>query len=246
MIRLKRAPVPSKLDASKISELTDQFKADGSSVWNKSFIKKPLLASSSGKCAFCEAKIDEESKYMEVEHFRCKKHHPNLVVIWDNLLPSCKRCNGEKGEHNVVTDGMIVDPYVDNPNKHLYLRNFRLYEKDDIGKETIRAVYLNDSDRVVRLRFEIGTEVCEALCTIKEDVDKILAGDTSLKTQKKVVRAVHKLLNEAQPSEQYSATVATVLLADPNYMSIRSYLEGSGIWSQFQELEDKAKKNALF
>ena len=107
MIELNRVVKPSYLTDEKISELTAEFKASGKSVWNNEQIKKPLLESSHGKCAYCECDLRKESNYMEVEHFEDKNHNPDKVVIWNNLLPSCKKCNGAKGAHDVISEPII-------------------------------------------------------------------------------------------------------------------------------------------
>ena len=40
--------------------------------------------------------------------------YPDEVVDWDNLLPSCKRCNTTKGTHDVVTEP-IINPFDIDP-----------------------------------------------------------------------------------------------------------------------------------
>ena len=101
MIKLVRENRPDFLTDEKILELTTNFKSTKSSVWNNKHIKKPLLQSSHGKCAYCECPLTSDSNYMEVEHFEDKHHNEDKVVVWENLLPSCKKCNGSKGIHNV-------------------------------------------------------------------------------------------------------------------------------------------------
>jgi|GEM_PF-2621299 len=62
------------------SSRTTEFTSTGESVWKRPYIKHALLQSSHSECAYCEANTAEESKYMEVEHFHCKKHFPHLFV----------------------------------------------------------------------------------------------------------------------------------------------------------------------
>jgi uncharacterized protein (TIGR02646 family) len=160
MISLQRAEKPAFLTVEKIQELTDEFKKTGKSVWNIDHIKTPLLSSSHGKCAYCECPLTTESNYMEVEHFEDKKNNPDKVVLWENLLPSCKKCNGSKSTHNVLVEP-IVDPYTDNPKEHLALRLYRMRGKTDIGARTIDVTSLNNSSRLVFSRFQIGEKVSE-------------------------------------------------------------------------------------
>lgn len=245
MIKLERAAQPVELTEEKISELTTKFKAEGTSVWNVNFIKKPLLGSSHGKCAYCETLLDEESKYMEVEHFRDKKDFPDSVVSWSNLLPSCKRCNGQKSSHNVEVDGMIVNPYEADPKDHIYLKNFRIRHRDDIGKRTVEVVYLNESERMVQVRFLIGEGISNALDTVKERVESFLDGQNGVAQRNKILGGVKNLLLECQPSAQYSSVSSTILLSDPDYAWVKAQLNQIGLWEEFQELEEIAESLSL-
>lgn len=103
MIRLYRPNCPQQLTDTVKDELTQEFINTGKNVWAKTYIKSALLAMSHNKCAYCECKLDEESKYMEVEHFLPKDDYPNQVVDWNNLLPSCKRCNTKKGNMTQIS-----------------------------------------------------------------------------------------------------------------------------------------------
>ena len=86
---------------------------------------------SNQKCAYCEGRLDLKSDYMEVEHFRDKKDYPNDVLIWENLLPSCKHCNGNKSSHDVVSEP-IINPFVDVPREHIFLKSYlSLIPQDD-------------------------------------------------------------------------------------------------------------------
>lgn len=245
LIKLERAPKPVELTEEKVEELTEKFKNEGSSVWNVNFIKMPLLGSSHRKCSYCEARLDEESKYMEVEHFRDKKDFPDSVVLWPNLLPSCKRCNGQKGSHNIETDGMIVNPYEDYPRNHFYIKNFRIRHLDEIGKRTIDVVYLNESVRMVQVRFQIGEEISKALETIKERVENFLSGQNGIAQRNKILGGVRNLLLECQPDAQYSAVSSTILLSDPDYTWVRAQLREFGLWDEFEELENVATSLCL-
>lgn len=240
MIKLERAPKPAALTDQKATELTDKFQADGSSVWNVGFIKEPLLDSSHRKCAYCETRLDEESKYMEVEHFKDKKDFPEEVISWQNLLPSCKKCNGNKSSHNVILNGMIIDPYEVEPRQHIYLKNFRIRSRDDIGKRTIDVLYLNDSARLVQVRFMIGEKVSESLEVIRERIERYVDGNNSVMAKNKILSGVRNLLLECQPPAQFSSISATTLLSDDDYLWIKDQLDRLDLWSEFEELEQIA------
>lgn len=245
VIKLQRAERPADLDADTVTSLTEEFIANQTSVWNKTYIKERLLQSSGNKCAYCENNILEESKYMEVEHFRCKDDFPHLVVEWDNLLPSCKRCNGRKSSHNVDTEGMIVDPYNDHPPRHMYLQNYRIYWRDELGRNTIDTLYLNDTDRMVLTRMRIGEGIARSLEVIRDTLERYIADDQRRQLRNRVVRGLEKLLNEAQPTSEYSATAATALLMDQNYRWIKDNLILLDLWGPLAPLEEVAVQGAL-
>jgi 5-methylcytosine-specific restriction endonuclease McrA len=118
MIKLDRTPKPIELTAELQDKLTDEFKLTGKSVWNIDFIKKGLLDYSNNKCCYCETNIKEESKYLEVEHFHHKGKYKDEVLEWDNLLPSCKKCNGTKNDHDTILEP-IIDPSIIDPKKNI-------------------------------------------------------------------------------------------------------------------------------
>ena len=153
MIRLTFSERPANLTMELANELTQRYILTKESVWNKTFIRKELLNMSSNKCCYCECKLDEESKYLEVEHFKPKSLYPDLVIEWENLLPSCKHCNGAKND--LDTDVVaIVHPCNDDPREHLYLKNYRLYPRNASirGANLIAQVDLNNRQRLCNVR----------------------------------------------------------------------------------------------
>ncbi|MGE7588551.1 hypothetical protein [Peribacillus sp. NPDC101480] len=86
-------------------------------------VKTELKTMFSGKCAYCESKI-EHVQYMHVEHYRPKgyiqgepKGSPGYFWLgnkWENLLLACEICNGQgfKGNHFPLKDSKkrVKDP----------------------------------------------------------------------------------------------------------------------------------------
>lgn len=234
MIKLQRPPAPSYLTVEKVAELTAEFKSNGKSVWNQHHIKRPLLSSSYGKCAYCECSLETESNYMEVEHFEDKKNNPDKVVEWENLLPSCKKCNSSKGTHDVVADP-IVNPYSDDPRDHLALRLYRLRGISDIGVSTIQVANLNHSDRLVFSRYKIGEKVSEL---IEISWERWRAYEIALDTRSRnrLLGVVEGLLNECVPQASYSASTATILLTDSSFLELIENMKKATVWSD--DVED--------
>ncbi|WP_404374108.1 HNH endonuclease [Sphingomonas sp. MMS24-J45] len=217
----------------------------GKSVWNRNSIKKPLLAYSNNKCAYCEQNISSTSNYMEVEHFLPKKPHSNLVLSWTNLLPACKRCNTSKGRYDPIADGMIINPADTYPQKHLYFSNLTLRYRDDIGERTIRTCNLNSTDRLFLVRSELHAAMHHSLERTRSDMKTYLAGDTSFEKEQQIVRSMDSILKSAGHERPYAAFLATSLLSDPTYLWLRGELEKCGLWNNLDHLEQSAKSVEL-
>jgi hypothetical protein len=231
---------PAYLSPSKAQELTDLYKKDGSAVWNHADIKTALLDSSGEKCAYCECSVAEESKYLEVEHFLHKDAHEDLVVEWKNLLPACKRCNGTKGDHDVVAEP-IINPFDTNPRQHIAMRAYRFRPKTALGKDTIEVLGLNESKRLVRTRFGVGELILGALDEARCRYERWIQTGAS-RSRSCLVRAVEAVLLECQPSSVYAATAATVLHGDEGYALLRTDMQASSIWTaELEELHEQSE-----
>jgi len=238
MIALNYVAKPSQLTDTLVQELTELYRKEDKSVWNKSFIKVTLLEMSANKCCYCECNVAEESKYMEVEHFHPKSLYPHLVVEWKNLLPSCKRCNGAKSNHDTQFFP-IIHPVENIPNQHLTFKLYRLYGKTDLGKRTVEVLNLNDRNRLVLTRAKIGNKLIEQLENLQDELSNYKTDFTPIK-QRKTCRVLRYLMQLATPEEEYSATMATILLNDESYKIIKSYLINQGLWDKvFEELEEE-------
>lgn len=246
MIKLERLSKPSFLTDEKVQELTEKFKLDGTSVWHIAELKESLLASSYRKCAYCECNLTEESKYMEVEHFEDKKNNPDKVILWENLLPSCKRCNGKKSTHDVISEP-IINPYEDFPKEYIKLKNYRFSEIGNSfkGKNSIEVLDLNNYERLILPRFEIGNKLQETILLAKEKLNNYLS-EQSVKNKNKIVSVIEEILKECQCNSIYSATTSTILLNDENFNEIMLKMKEESIWdSDIEELYIKAKNLIL-
>jgi uncharacterized protein (TIGR02646 family) len=214
--------------------LTDEYKTSARAVWNFDKLKQALLETSHKKCAYCECDLSKECKYMEVEHFRDKARYPEDVVFWPNLLPSCKRCNVAKGDHDVTVE-QIVNPYEVNPKDHFSFRLYRLKAKSALGKRTLDVLDLNNLERVVQVRFEIGEAIQWSLEIAIEKLNSYKISPTT-RNKNRVLAHTRKLLSECQAFSSYAATSATVLQTDEKYHYLKKEMQNMKFWDQ--ELED--------
>ncbi len=91
-------------------------------------VKTALSAMFYDKCAFCERKKD----YPEIEHFYPKTTFPEKCFEWENLILSCKQCNGPSNKGTkfpLADDGqpLFIHPCEGDPSEHLAF----VFELDD-------------------------------------------------------------------------------------------------------------------
>lgn len=234
MIHIDRGDAPSELTEDVVHSKTAAFKAAPKKVvWRDKYIVEALMNMSHNKCAYCECKLGEESKYMEVEHFHDKKDFPDEVVLWNNLLPSCKKCNTSKGDHNTVLEP-IINPSVDVPQQHMILfRGVRFRGIDDMGKKTIVVLNLNDQEHHCKVRYAIGQVITEELEKLLEDSIEFMDGTRNQTSQGlgRLRNSTAALLSKGTKDKEYSAVVATALLSDDLYASLKANLQQLNIWT---------------
>jgi 5-methylcytosine-specific restriction endonuclease McrA len=235
MMQLTRPDCPEDLTTERAALLRSHFLADNSlTVWEIRSVKAALLAMSFNKCCYCEANLVKQSMYMEVNHFLCKKLYPEKVVDWTNLLPACKHCNTTKGDHD--TDRKpIVDPSSTDPRRHLTFVHYWFKGADDIGRETVEVLDLNDWYRNTTQRIKVGKLIHDFIGNLCDDLAKYEAIQTA-RTRNKVLRRLRQLLEEAGPESEYCSTAATILMVDPDFGRVKAKLLASGLWDERAEI----------
>lgn len=240
MIKLKRGHAPRELTPEVVANKVARFKKDEKQrVWDEPYIKQALLDMSHGKCCYCECNVVEECKYFEVEHFHGKKKYPDEVVDWDNLLPSCKRCNVRKHEHDTKAEP-IVDPSKEDPREHLSLFRCAIFRpKNDKGRNTIDVLDLNDLDRLAAKRLVISGAMAKKVGELSEWAKKLVDGTWSgTHNERKLMNGVTDLFQSCGAAAKFSAVKTTAVLTDPMYDGLKEDMQQMGIWtSEMSELE---------
>ncbi|MCW1886374.1 HNH endonuclease [Luteolibacter flavescens] len=238
MIKLQRPACPAELNAQTQADLTAEFIRTGQRAWDKPYIRSALRAMSGAKCAFCECMLEEESKYLEVEHFQHKAQYPDLVVEWTNLLPACRRCNGKKSVHDVIAEP-IVNPSSEDPRDSLIFRCCRFEGLNEKGRTTVETLEINDYQSLALVRFKIAHEISEQLSDLAQRLRELPDGtDWNVRTRNRFVSKLKNLLIEAQPKSEYAATSSTVLLSSKEYAFIKAEFQRQGVWDeQLTDLE---------
>ena len=242
MIKIQRVSAPVELTPQVVAEKTTQFKENPSkAVWKEEYIASRLMQMSHGKCSYCECPLGVESNYMEVEHFHHKQEYPDEVVIWDNLLPSCRACNARKGTHDTIASP-IVNPTIDDPKDHLGFKDYRYKSKTDKGKETVTLLDLNDLERRCLPRFRVCTLLNDKVESFLEDIQNI---SVASRTQKKnrMKNNVRELLETCQCDREYTAIKATTLIHNRDYATLISEMQSRGLWTQDLILLDEQMRS---
>ncbi|MNR06594.1 hypothetical protein D3C85_1226690 [compost metagenome] len=170
---------------------------------------------------------------MEVEHFEDKKHNPDKVVTWENLLPSCKKCNGSKSIHDVISEP-ILNPYVQDPRDHLAIRFYRFRGLTKLGKDSIDVVGLNNQERLVLKRFEIGSQIAASI-EMAWERHSTYKCNNGTQSKNRLINLVEGILIECQPKAIYAATTSTVLLSDKSFCDLISVMRSDNLWNDSLE-----------
>lgn len=178
-------------------------------------IKAELFTSSNDKCAFCECKPAEGGN-IEVEHFKPKSIHPEFTFSWENLLPSCRKCNGSKSDHDTVKEP-IINPYEIDPETVFEYNDIRILAKhgdnENIGNKTIEVCSLN-SVRLMKPRSEILVNLYFFNDTLEAALADYREAPTDAKKRNRlrsISEAVEKIEQLTESQEKYSSFCASFL-----------------------------------
>ena len=208
-------------------------------MWHHPEVKSACLELSNGKCSFCEVKLEEASTYNEIEHFKDKNTFPDDVIKWENLLPSCRHCNGSKQRHNIVLNP-IINPCYDFPSEHLYMRGYRIKGTTDLGKETVDALNFNHREHKFIPRCKAGEVIGSSIDDATEKLSWFLESPTT-RRKNILLNLVEAILDECQKHAPFSAVSATMLHSSVDYAQLRESMQDIGLWTLYmQELHDNA------
>ncbi|ANJ12773.1 hypothetical protein IMAU80174_02960 [Lactiplantibacillus plantarum] len=242
MIHINRLPRPSKLTDEMVKRLTQQYKDDGTSVWNKPYIKDTLLEMTHHKCCYCEAPLNERGGFMEVEHVHPKHEYPDEVLDWENLLPICKNCNINKSSYDTKKHG-FVDPSLVDPKDYFQTKNYRYIPKNDEARATRNLLRLNSADTLVSKRITIGNAILDKVENLLEDVIEHQGKPDKLLIDANTLREVLKLV---QPDKNYSAIISSILLNDQSFNRIKVIIKNASYWdTSLEDLEKSARQIAF-
>ena len=172
------------------SNIPDAEKKSLLSHYKHKDIQKILFESSHQKCAFCECKPGESSN-IEVEHFEPKSIYPELAFEWNNLLPSCRKCNEAKLDFDTRVSP-IINPTIEDPENLLTYFLLRIVPINGTGEElkaqnTIDVCNLN-CERLYDVRSTLMKTMMEYIDDLKTKFEWIEEADTQQKRRYRITK----------------------------------------------------------
>ena len=177
----------SKYDS--IDSIPEEEKEELINSYKHPEIQESLFMCSYNKCAYCE--VIPSSGYLEIEHFQPKNVYPELSLEWDNLLPSCTRCNRSKYLHDPISEP-IINPCKIDPEPYFDYNVFAIVPALDspdlnISERTLRVCSLN--------RFLLAQERSNLLLHLhsyRNSLDESLIiynnSDTDIKKKRRILK----------------------------------------------------------
>ncbi|MFN4151579.1 MAG: hypothetical protein ACK4IX_11600, partial [Candidatus Sericytochromatia bacterium] len=115
-----------------------------------------------------------------------------------------------------------------------------------MGVDTIDVVNLNDYDKLVFQRFELGMALEENLERLLREIKNYKVAQSDVRKRNKIKNWIKKILVEGTPQKQYSATISTILLNEDIYSEIKSNLTELNFWDEeLRELESSCRSVLL-
>ena len=106
-------------------------------------------------------------------------------------------------------------------------------------------VGLNNQERLVLKRFEIGSQAAESI-EVAWDRYHTFKSNERTQSKNRLISLVEGILLECQPRAIYAATTATVVLTDSSFLELIDTMKIDGLWSEdLEELHVTAQSVAL-
>ncbi|ART83794.1 HNH endonuclease [Oceanisphaera profunda] len=195
-------------------------------------IKDSLFPSSENKCAFCECKPSEGGN-IEVEHFEPKSIYPDKTFEWTNFLPCCRRCNGDKSDHDTVVEP-ILNPYDENPSNVFFYEDIQMKVQDcDLkskGLKTIEVCGLNSlrlwkPRAALLINLRIFSSSIEDAIKIYSEAETDRKKNIRIKNIREAVDTIEMLI---EPSEKYSHFCSVFLHTCASYQKAKKVISEHG------------------
>lgn len=143
MRNITKDPEPPSLTAWRATNPTDY-----NGYPDKDELRESLEAEQRGLCCYCQSRIRAEIGAMKIEHWASHSGHPNLRLVYSNLLGSCmggegkpgrdQHCDTYKGERDLCRNP--ADPSHDVETVLQFLNDGRITSSNQLFKEQLDSV----------------------------------------------------------------------------------------------------------
>lgn len=155
MKKLIRPEQPNNYNLNSLSNYENLLNPNGTvrSRWNSDtscnrILKETLLKMCGGECSYCGKILDE----WDIDHYLPKTPFKYLSYSYENMLPSCKRCNQDLKKDKYPKS---LSHKINFAEKHIYniISGLVLYERE--------SVLRNTEDRILEPSFDFPEEHLE-------------------------------------------------------------------------------------
>ncbi len=194
----------------KVKNAQDKYNPGKTAKHKINPVKQPLYDMFSGKCAFCERKVELSAG--RIEHFRPKSQYVDLTFDWNNLLYACEVCNNAENKGNkfpLDCDGtpLLIDPTDEDCDIYQYLEFYwdkeaqlaHVNGKDKRGKVVAEILSLNRTD-LIQYRSRKLKALLVILRQLRETRDK-----EAMDKEARDKEAIEYLIQSCKFDEEYTA-----------------------------------------
>ncbi|HLP92885.1 MAG TPA: HNH endonuclease signature motif containing protein [Saprospiraceae bacterium] len=262
MRKILPPPEPEKLKREK-TELLKKIE-NGQCPWRYKYIAGPLFEACNKRCAYCgnsinypkikelrDDYVEFEEKYLNIDHFIARVQMPDKAIDWDNLVPSCPKCNNLKRDHDVIRFKILM-PYFDDAMKCFTISNgvFRVnYQNTDtdlLEKANMTFSLFNYQSRIVihiskQFSLIVGelTEILKLTNNKKSELE-----NNNRAVLNEIYERLTPILEMGKSSSKWGEIFATFILQDISFHNILSTLKVLNLeTNELNELLNEIEQN---
>ncbi|MFX1392915.1 MAG: HNH endonuclease [Promethearchaeota archaeon] len=197
-------------------------------------IQDVLFNSSFNKCSYCETR--PSGGFLEIEHYEPKDIYPERSLEWDNLLPSCSKCNRWKSTHDTRNEP-IINPCIIDPEPYFKYEWHSIKVSNNapdktLAERTIKICNLNRLE-LIKARMDIIFVLEDYEKKLKDAIDKFEKSESIRKEQLRMLNLIESLQiikDRAESKEKYAGLC-------------RYFLNTSEVYQNARNLTDEYNKN---
>jgi hypothetical protein len=143
------------------------------------------------------------------------------LVDWDNLVPTCKKCNVQKSAHDTVKEP-IIDPYKDDPERVFEYDGLFIKAKTGamaaIAQKTIDVCKLNEG-RLLNQR----ADILVALRALEQNLGNAISNNISARNLQESLSIINAF---EQPEQKLAGFCRAFLRNSKSYQSAKTIAAG--------------------